>query len=96
MKKVIRVKVNFVKKEDKHIEVEIEGEDLTLPHAIREILLEDDDVEFAACVQEHPQVASPKLIITTGKKKALSALKDAVKKLDKRLGEFKTAFSKAK
>ncbi|MEM3030577.1 MAG: DNA-directed RNA polymerase subunit L [Candidatus Micrarchaeia archaeon] len=90
------MKLHFLKKEDRHIEVEFEGEDVTFPHALRETLLEDDDVEFAACVTEHPQMASPKLIVRTGKKKALTALKDAVKKLAKRLEEFRAAFKKGK
>jgi len=90
------LKLNFLKMEDRHIEVEIDGEDQTLPNAIREILLEDDDVEFAACVVEHQEVAHPKIILRTGKRKALAALKDAVKKLEKRLEEFKAAFKKGK
>ncbi|MEM4389650.1 MAG: DNA-directed RNA polymerase subunit L [Candidatus Micrarchaeia archaeon] len=90
------MKLNFIKKEDKHIEVEFVGEDITFPNALRDTLLEDEDVEFAACVVEHPEVAHPKLIVRTGKKKALSALKEATKKLSKKLEEFRAAFKKEK
>lgn len=90
------MKVSFVKDDDKHIEVVLEGEDHSIPNVLKDILLESSDVEFAAYVVEHPQVSSPKLIVKTKRKKAREALRDAVKAFQKNLKDFEAALKKEK
>ncbi|MBI5158779.1 DNA-directed RNA polymerase subunit L [Candidatus Micrarchaeota archaeon] len=90
------MKVNFLVDEDKHVEVLLEGEEHSLPNVLKDILLESDDVEFAAYVIDHPLVGSPKLIIKTKRKKARETLKNALATLQERLKEFETALKKEK
>lgn len=90
------MKTTFLVDEDKHVEVLLEGEEHSLPNVLKDILLESDDVEFAAYVIDHPLVGSPKLIIKTKRKKARETLKNAIETLQERLKEFETALKKEK
>jgi len=89
------MKLNLKVKEENYVELEIEGEDHTLPNALKEILLENDDVEFAAYIIEHPEATPPKLIVRA-KKNPMPLIKDAVKQLAKQAADFKAAMKKAK
>ncbi len=90
------MKATFVKDEDKHVEVLLEGEDHSIPNALKDILLENSDVEFAAYVVDHPLTGSPKIIVKTKRKKARETLKNAVETLQKRLKELDAALKKEK
>ncbi len=91
------MKVSVELKEDNYLEVIMVGEDHSLPNMLRDALMEDGDVEFAAYYINHPQLGSPKLQIrTNGKKKPQKALAEAVKKIRKRITEFQSALEKVK
>ena len=83
------MEIRIITHGERHWEVEMLGEDITLPSLLREALLENEDVEFAAYVQEHPQISAPKLVIRTRKKPAKEALKKAADKVGKRFEEFR-------
>ncbi len=89
------MKLNVKAKDENYIELEIEGEDHTLPNAIKDILLEDDSVEFASYVIDHPDMSAPRLIVRA-KKNPMPLIKEAVKKLAKEAADFKAAIKKAK
>ena len=90
------MKLNVRTSEPNYLELEIEGEDIGLPNALREILIEDKDVEFAACKNEHPQVGFPLLMLRTKSKKPLDVLESAVDKLKKEAKEFNSELKTAK
>jgi len=90
------MKLNIEEKDPKYWIVEVVGEDVSLPNLLSEALVNDSDVEFAACVVEHPMVSSPKLVIRTKSKSAKSALDRAVKSAASQLKAFKTQVKKIK
>lgn len=90
------MKVNLKVNEPNYIEVEMEGEEHSFPNAIREILLAEKDVEFAAYRIDHPQVGKPILYLRTKNKKALDVLEAAVAKVKKMAIEFKNEMKGAK
>ncbi|MBM3229642.1 DNA-directed RNA polymerase subunit L [Candidatus Parvarchaeota archaeon] len=87
------MKINFLAKETNYVEMVIEGEEHSLPNALREIIAQDSDVEFAAYTMDHPQIASPKLIVRTKNKNALSVIREAIKELAKQTAKFKDEFA---
>ena len=90
------MEIEIIKNDKEYLEIGLKGEDCGLPNTLKEILLEDSKVEFAAFRLDHPQVASPVLVIRTKEGSALSALKAAVKKLRKQAADFKDAVKSAK
>lgn len=69
------------------LEIEITGETHTLCNALRKTLMEDNDVESAAYVIEHPIIGEPKLYIKA--KNPKKSLKNAAETLKSRCEEFK-------
>ncbi|NYB51727.1 MAG: DNA-directed RNA polymerase subunit L [Methanobacteriaceae archaeon] len=69
------------------LEIEITGETHTLCNALRKTLMEDEDVESAAYVIEHPIIGEPKLYIKA--KNPKKSLKKAAETLKSRCDEFK-------
>jgi DNA-directed RNA polymerase subunit L len=91
----MEMKVNILdmKKESNSLEFVIEGEDHTLCNALRNILLEDDNVEFVSYKIEHPTHANPIFYIkTNGQKTPTEALIDASDKLSGRCNEVLDKF----
>ncbi|VVB66498.1 DNA-directed RNA polymerase subunit L [Candidatus Gugararchaeum adminiculabundum] len=88
------MEVKYLKDEDNYLEVQLTGEEHTFPNMLRDILMEDKDVTFAAYVLDHPLVGQPKIIIRTKKGDPKKALKAAVKELKDRLKKFESAISK--
>ncbi len=86
------MKINFLAKEPHYVEIEIVGEEHSLPNALREIILQEDDVEFAAYKMPHPHIANPILIVRTGSKNALAVVKSAAKALAKQSKELSSEF----
>lgn len=86
-----------VKKHEKnYIEVALIGEDVSLADALREILIEDKEVEFASARLEHPQVGHPTIILRTKSADALETLIGAVEQLKVSVDEFRDALKTAK
>ena len=92
------MEIEVIKNEREYLEVALKGSDVEIgfPNALKEILLEDKDVEFAACRLDHPIAASPVLMIRVSDGTALSALRSAIKKLKKQASDFKEAVKDAK
>ncbi|MFA5108645.1 MAG: RpoL/Rpb11 RNA polymerase subunit family protein [Candidatus Micrarchaeia archaeon] len=84
------------KQEAHYLEIELVGEDIAFAESIKEILIENKDVEFASATLEHPQVASPLIVLRTKSKNALELLADAVDQLKESADEFKAALKTAK
>lgn len=76
---MVEVKVDT--KEKNHVEITFVGEDLAMVKAIREELLQDDDVSFAGVVKVHPEVGDPKLIIKTKKGNPVKMVAKAAEKV---------------
>ena len=85
------MELKFLRDEENFIEVELVGEEHTLPNMVRDVLNQDKDVTFAAYVMEHPLVANPKLVIRTKKGSAKKALKNALKELRERIKKFESS-----
>ncbi|MFH0927134.1 MAG: DNA-directed RNA polymerase subunit L [Candidatus Micrarchaeota archaeon] len=90
------MKLNVKKLEKNYLEIVLEGEDVSLADSLREMLVDDSDVEFVAARLEHPQVGHPILILRTKSKDALTLLIGAVEQLKDRAEEFKSALKAAK
>jgi DNA-directed RNA polymerase subunit L len=90
------MKVEIKSEGSNYVEITMRGEDISLPNAIREILLNEPGIEFVSCTQDHPQIGAPKLVVRTKGKPALGMVKDAVKKLKKEVAEFKSELKEHK
>ncbi len=79
--------MKIIKNTKKEFEIEITGESHSLCNTLRKTLMEDEDVEAAAYVIEHPIIGEPKLYVK-GKnpKKSLLTAAETVKS---RCDEFK-------
>ncbi|MEM2137997.1 MAG: DNA-directed RNA polymerase subunit L [Candidatus Anstonellaceae archaeon] len=90
------MEIEVIKNEKDYLEIALKGEDVGFVNALKEFLLADDDVEFAAYRLDHPLVASPVLMVRTKGSAPVSALKTAIKKLKKEAEEFKDSLKFAK
>ncbi|MFA6489382.1 MAG: DNA-directed RNA polymerase subunit L [Candidatus Micrarchaeia archaeon] len=90
------MEIEVVKNEKDYLEVTLKGEEYGMANMLKELLLEDENVEFAAYRLDHPIVASPVLMIRTSSGTPLNALKSAVKRLKKMATEFRDAIKDAK
>ena len=90
------MEIEVVKNEKDYLEVTLKGEEYGMANMLKELLLEDENVEFAAYRLDHPVVASPVLMIRTSSGTPLTALKNAVKRLKKMATEFRDAIKDAK
>lgn len=78
---------------DKKLELEIvlHGEKHGLCNALRKILMEDDDVQYAVYGIDHPLIGEPIMTIKTKQKKnAKNSLLKAAKTLKEETDEFKS------
>lgn len=71
--------LKYIVEEKNHIEFELEGEEYSLPSVLKDILLENPDVEFATYVIGHPSRDPPKMVVKTKKEDAKKVLKEAIK-----------------
>ncbi len=90
------MEIEVIKNEKQYLEIAIKGDETSIANALKELLLEDKKVEFAAYRMDHPQVASPVLMVRVKEGNALSTLKAAVKKLKKHATDFKSSIKSAK
>lgn len=90
------MEIEILKSEKDYVEIALKGEEYGLANMLKELLLEDPKVEFAAYRMDHPVVASPVLAVRTSEGSPLAAIKSAVKKLKKQATEFRDAIKEAK
>ncbi len=90
------MKINIIKMEKGHIELEFSGESHTLLNLLQSSLIEDAKVELAGYSKPHPLMDRSKLFITLKRgNKMLDALKKAAKNADGKLDEFLEGFEKS-
>ena len=86
-----------IKKTKKELEIEIKYENAILLNPITEVLLLDDDVDYASYISDHPEAKKRTLYIRVKKGDPLDILKKSVKKLEKEIKNFSKDFeTKAK
>jgi len=81
-----------IKKTAKELELEITGETETLLNPIAEVLLENDDVDYASYMSDHPESKKRRLYIRVKKGKPEEILKKAVKQLEDEIKTFSKNF----
>jgi DNA-directed RNA polymerase subunit L len=74
----------------------LKGERHTLPNLLRETLLQDPNVTFAAYTLPHPLGEDSEFIVKTKGKNPKAAIATAIKKIDKQLADFESAFKASK
>ncbi len=88
--------VEVKKNSASELQVVLQGERHTFPNLLRDTLLQDSSVEFAAYILPHPLGDKAEIVVKTKGKNAKKAVADALKKIDKQLSEFEKAFKAAK
>ena len=89
---------NFKINEDKKLELTftVEDESHGMCNALRHILMQDPDVEYAVYNIDHPLTGKPEMTIKTKRgKRPRAALKKAAENLQKESTEFKELIEKA-
>ena len=84
--------------EDKTLELtfEIEDESHGVCNALRHILMQDDDVEYAVYNIDHPLTGKPQMTIKTKRgKRPRNVLKKAAEELQNESSEFKKLIDEA-
>jgi len=90
------MKLKTIKKTKTELEIEIIDENETILNPITHILLENKDVEYAACMTEDPLANKRRLFIRMEKGSPDDALKKAVKYLDDEIKKFGKSFETSK
>ncbi len=90
------MELKTIKKTKNELELEIIDENETILNPITHLLSENNDVEYAACMTDHPLSNKRRLFIRTTKGSPDEALKKAVKHLDDEIKKFGKNFETAK
>lgn len=90
------MELEILKSEKNYVEILVKGDDYGIANAVKEMLLEDKDIEFAAYRVDHPQVGKPVLMVRTKEGNPISAIKYTLKKLKKLSSDFKDSIKEAK
>jgi DNA-directed RNA polymerase subunit L len=88
------MELKTIRKTKTELELEIIGEDETILHPIAHILLQNDDVEYAACMTDSPLDTKKRLFIRVKKGSPEEILKKAVKYLEDEIKQFGKNFEK--
>lgn len=86
------MELKTIKKTTKELELEIIGENETILNPITEVLLQNDDVDYASYLTDHPESPKRRLYIRVKKGKPEDALKKAVKQLEDEVKIFSKNF----
>ena len=88
------MELKTLKKTKNEVELEVIDENETILNPITHILLENDDVEYATYLAEHPLSNKRQLFIRMKKGSPYDALKKAVETLLKEAKDFKKQIEK--
>jgi DNA-directed RNA polymerase subunit L len=88
------MELKTIRKTKTELELEITGEDETILHPITHILLQNEDVDYAACMAESPLAVKKHLFIRVKKGSPEDVLKKAVKYLEDEIKLFGKNFEK--
>jgi DNA-directed RNA polymerase subunit L len=87
------MELKTLKKTSKELEIEVIGETETLLNPITEVLLDNDDVDYATYMADHPELKKRRLYLRVKKGKPEDILKKAVKQLEDEIKTFSKNFS---
>ena len=90
------MEIKALKKTTKELELEITGENETILHPITSVLMDYEDVDYAACIIDHPLSNKRRLYIRVTKGNPEELLKKAVKQLKDEAKEFSKYFGTKK
>lgn len=82
------MELKTIRKTKTELEIEILGEDETILHPLTHILLQNQDVEYAACMADNPLAPKKRLFIRVKKGAPEDVLKKAVKFLEDECKQF--------
>jgi len=88
MQKYESIDFKKIKATKNELEIELGDEYENILNPITHILLENEDVEYAACLTDHPLANKRRLFIRVKKGSADDALKNAVKFLKNEIKKF--------
>lgn len=86
------MELKVIEKTDKKLVFELKGEDHTFCNALKDELVQDENVKFASYRIEHPLLGIPKFMVEMKKGEPEKALSAAVKKLKKNFEKVKDQF----
>jgi len=90
------LRLRVIKRDDRELEFELEGEEHTFCTPLVKLLLEDENVEFAAYRISHPLVRIPRVYVrTNGKERPEEALIKAADALIRIYSEVRREFERA-
>ncbi|MDO8624748.1 MAG: DNA-directed RNA polymerase subunit L [Candidatus Diapherotrites archaeon] len=89
------MEIKVLKNEPNELELVLHGNRHTYPNLLRDRLLQDKSVVFAAYRLNHPLDSDCQVIVKTSGKSAKTALLDAVKQIDADLADFEKHVKKA-
>jgi len=89
------MKIRVLERGERSLKIEIVGEGHTFCNLLRDFLLKDPDVEFAAYRIDHPLVSNPVFYVRTKDGDPEKALKKAAEDIINALENFKKIFSSA-
>jgi DNA-directed RNA polymerase subunit L len=82
------MELKTIRKTKTELELEITGEDETILHPITHILMQNDDVEYAAYMADNPLAPKKQLFIRVKKGSPEDVLKKAIKYLEDEIKQF--------
>ena len=82
------MELKTIKKTSTELKLEITGETETMLNPIAEILLQYEDVDYAAYMSDHPESNKRRLYVRVKKGKPEEILKKAVKQLEDEVKKF--------
>jgi len=89
------MELKIIKKTKQELELEIKDEDATILNPINEMLLKNEDVDYASYISDHPEARRKKLYIRVKKSKKVDPveiLKESVKNLEAEIKKFSKDF----
>ena len=89
------MELNVLKKEDNLLKIEFKGESIGFVNLIEEELWNDNSVDEAACIKEHPYMSEPKIYLKTKRKDPKIVLEDAIKRIEVKLKDLEEEFKRA-
>ena len=91
------MELNKIKEDTDMIEVELKGESVGFVNLIKEELWNDENIDEAAYIKEHPYMAEPKIYVRMkgGRFNTRVALDRAIKRLEVKLKDLEKEFKRA-
>jgi len=90
------MKLKTIKRDTNLLEIGFEEESLGFVNLVKEELWENENIDEAVCIKEHPYMAEPKLYVKMkGKNTPETALERAVKRIQVKIKEMEGEFERA-